>query len=286
MAMQGIFETFIKCTCLAKQHPRSLYGGIKNSELFNDIKTYCMFIGYPRSGHSVIGSLLDAHPNMVIAQELGALMYIHARFSRNQLFYLLLERSFEFTRGGRKWSGYSYKIPNQWQGKVQKLQIIGDKHGEGASLRLQARPWLLQRLQKTVGVNIKFIHVVRNPFDNISTISKKTKVNGKHLDLKESIEHYFSLCKTVATIKQRVDAPNVFEFRQESFINNPKALLSKLCNFLGVNAPNEYLTACADIVFKSPHKTRFEAEWSSDLIGSVKTRMNEFCFLQNYSYQT
>ncbi len=27
-----------------------------------------MFIGYPRSGHSLVGSLLDAHPNIIVAQ--------------------------------------------------------------------------------------------------------------------------------------------------------------------------------------------------------------------------
>ena len=30
-----------------------------------DLETYCLFIGYQRSGSSLIGSLLDAHPEVV-----------------------------------------------------------------------------------------------------------------------------------------------------------------------------------------------------------------------------
>ena len=33
------------------------------------VEKYVFFAGYPRSGHSMIGSVMDAHPNMVIAHE-------------------------------------------------------------------------------------------------------------------------------------------------------------------------------------------------------------------------
>lgn len=122
-----------------------------------------MFIGHSRSGHSLIGTLLDAHPNIIIAHELAALHYIYARFSKRQIYYLLLERSRVFAQGRRTRGSYFYDVSNQWQGRYRKLQIIGDKHGEGATLRLQARPWLLQRLRDVIDERIKFIHVIRNP---------------------------------------------------------------------------------------------------------------------------
>lgn len=28
------------------------------------VRTFIMFVGHPRSGHSLVGSLLDAHPNV------------------------------------------------------------------------------------------------------------------------------------------------------------------------------------------------------------------------------
>jgi hypothetical protein len=53
------------------------------------IERYCLFIGAPRNGHSLVGALLDAHPQMVVAHELGVPRYVAARFSRRQVLYLL-----------------------------------------------------------------------------------------------------------------------------------------------------------------------------------------------------
>ena len=78
------------------------------------VERYCMFIGYPRSSHSLVGSLLDAHPEMVIAHEQDALRHVRPWYSREQLFYLLLENSRRFTEAGRTWTGYSYAVPNQY----------------------------------------------------------------------------------------------------------------------------------------------------------------------------
>ncbi|MGR3319837.1 MAG: hypothetical protein ACUZ8O_15330 [Candidatus Anammoxibacter sp.] len=101
----------------------SIYGGFKNRKLFKTIETYCMFIGYPRSGHSLIGALLDAHPNMIIAHELGALKYIYARFSKKQIFCLVLNKSQKFAETGRKLKSYSYVVPDQWHGRFSELRI-------------------------------------------------------------------------------------------------------------------------------------------------------------------
>ncbi len=36
---------------------------------FSKVHTFVLFVGYPRSGHSLIGSMIDAHPNAIIAHE-------------------------------------------------------------------------------------------------------------------------------------------------------------------------------------------------------------------------
>src|SRR5687767_7508658 len=51
------------------------------------VSSYVFFVGYPRSGHSLVGSLLDAHPDMAIAHEMDALRFVRG-YSRNQLFHL------------------------------------------------------------------------------------------------------------------------------------------------------------------------------------------------------
>ncbi len=282
--MRKTIKTLVTVFELLKNYPVSLFGGFRRKALFKDIKTYCMFIGYPRSGHSLIGALLDAHPNIIIAHELGELKYLLAKYSKNQLFYLLLKKSQFYAEHQKSRGGYRCDIPGQWHGKFEKLRVIGDKHGEGAVLRLQKRPWLLSQLRKTVGISVKFIHVIRNPYDSISTICKKAASHALKPDLMECIEYYFFLCETVVSIQERVESADIFELRYESFLVNPQDHLKRLCLFLGVEPSVEYLNDCANTVFKTPHKSRYEAKWNNELIEMVKNKIKEFSFLNGYSY--
>ncbi len=283
--MKKNFEIVKKTLNLAKLYLPSAYGGFKNRKLFENMDTYCMFIGYPRSGHSLIGTLLDAHPNMIIAPELDALKYIHARFSKRQISYLIVKRSQMSAETRFKRKGYLYVVvPNQWNGKIKSLRVIGDKHGESSSIRLKVVSDLLGRLRNTFNINIKFIHVIRNPFDNISTICRKADRHKLNPGLKHSINYYFSLCKMVLDIKKQIKCSELFELRYELFIEDPKIYLKELCQFLGLDASDDYLNDCASIVFKSPHKSRCNIQWNQELIDNVKNRINEFPFLQGYSY--
>ncbi|MGR3319944.1 MAG: sulfotransferase [Candidatus Anammoxibacter sp.] len=284
MHIKRILENCVEAFNLATVYLTSFNGCLKNRKLFKNIEAYCMFIGYPRSGHSLIGALLDAHPNMIIAHELGTLKYIHARFSKKQIFYLLLESSRKFAETGRKRKSYSYVVPNQWHGQYKKLRIIGDKQGEGATIRLQERSWLLRRLKRIVNGNVKLIHIIRNPYDNITTICMKANWHNLSSDLQDSIHYYFSLCETVSDIKKQIGDTNLFELRHESFVESPKNHLYDLCRFLGVDATDDYLNDCASIVYKSPHKSRYDVQWNQDLIDIVKRRVEKFPFLNGYCY--
>ena len=38
-------------------------------KLYDGVETFAMFIGYPRSSHSLVAAILDAHPEVIIAYE-------------------------------------------------------------------------------------------------------------------------------------------------------------------------------------------------------------------------
>jgi phage terminase large subunit-like protein len=46
---------------------------VSDRNRFHDVGVFCIFIGYPRSGHSLVGSLLNAHPEVIISHELDVL---------------------------------------------------------------------------------------------------------------------------------------------------------------------------------------------------------------------
>lgn len=224
--MNSLLENSNKVIDLINSYFPAAYGGFKNRSLWQDIETFCLFLGYPRSGHSLIGALLNAHPNVVMSHESAALKYIYAGFSRNQAYNLIYQKAIISAEQNRKLGGYNYYVPNQWQGKVKQLKVIGDKQGEGTTLRIAASSRYISRLRQISDAELKFIHVVRNPYDNIATISQKTPKLGGSLE--QSIEHYFYLCKINHEFKNSLDSTELIEFKQESFIESPQIYLRNI----------------------------------------------------------
>ncbi len=278
--MKGITRTIFQ---LAADWPSSLLGGLRHLNEFQEVASYCFFIGHPRSGHSIVGGLLDAHPEVTIAHEQGALMYVHARFSRFQLFYLLMRNAMRSAAESRRSGNYLYEVPGQWQGRSRSLRVVGDKLGGGAVLRLQRRPYLLKRLRETVRMPLRCIHVVRHPLDNIATICRKADSHGIAPGLDSSIEYYFRLCETVSRIRTDLGKEEVFEMRHEAFVDHPGHFLERLCRFIGVEAEPDYLSACASIVRPTPHRSRKTISWPRESIDRVMDRCREYSFLNAYS---
>jgi hypothetical protein len=265
---------------LAGLYATSLLQNRRNADFFRDIRTYCMFVGYPRTGHSLIGSLLDAHPNIVIAHELDALKLFQCGFSRQQVFHLLLENSKKMAAAGRAHSGYSYEVPDQWQGRFEKLQVLGDKKGATSAMRFYLDPELLRFVTNKVATELKLVHVIRNPYDVLATMTRRSprKTFDTHVDV------FFKLCSSIERLKEQLAPTQMFDVRLESFIEDPKPHLDRLCSFLGVKANSRYLEDCASIVFKSPQKSRFDIPWRRESLAQISERMKAFSFLSGYAY--
>jgi hypothetical protein len=138
---------------------------------------------------------------------------------------------------------------------------------------------LINRLYKRIRKPIKFIHVVRNPYDNISGIATLSQ-----LSLEKSIENYFSLCTTNELLKKRIPKEDIFEMRHEDLITKPEYVLRNLCQFLEVECTEEYLRDCSSVVFQSPHSNRQKINWTPAFIKSVQDRIETFPFLKGYSF--
>jgi hypothetical protein len=283
--MRGKVVKVLDRLMLAQAYLTSYYRGRKNRKLFDGATNYCMFIGYPRSGHSLIGSLLDAHPNVIIAHELDALKFVEAGFDRDRLYQLLLDNSRRFSRKGREWTGYNYEVPGQWQGRFDKLLVIGDKKGGRSTLRLAENLELLHQLRKTVATDVKFVHTIRNPYDNIATMYRRALEQDSNHPLSATVEDYFSRCEMNANLKERLENGAVFDVRHESFVEDPKFLLRELCGFLGLGYDQDYLEDCASVVFTSSHKSRYEIEWNAETLAAVQAGICRFDFLTGYSYE-
>ena len=244
-----------------------------------DVERFCFFIGYARSGHSLVGSLLNAHPSMVISHELDAIRFIRMGFRRSQIYALILERDDAFEAAGREWSGYDYTVPGGHQGDHSHVKVIGDKRGRRTALELNQRPELLPRLRRRVGVPIRAIHVTRNPFDNIVT-----EAGRRNLTLETATRWYERSCQAVAATRPRLDPSELIDVPYEAFAADPSAVLADLCGFLGVEAPPEYLASCQSVVWPSTKRRRDAVEWTPADIQRVEALIDRYEFLSHYTF--
>ncbi|HEY7523121.1 MAG TPA: sulfotransferase [Candidatus Limnocylindrales bacterium] len=246
---------------------------------------YCLFIGHGRSGHSIVGSLLDAHPEAVVSDELDAVRYVALGFRRDQVLALSLDKSERLARGLRRKAGrggttYSYLVPGWANGRYDRLRVVGDSAAGTTVHRMHANPELLDRIDRRMArLRVRYIHVARNPFDNISTMTIR---RGRDLD--DAIRAYFADCDALVEIRRRIGHDRLHDLRHEDLIADPRGRLAELCRFVGLEAPGEYLEACAGILFASPSRSRDSVAWSPDRKERVEREIGRFDFLAGYSF--
>jgi hypothetical protein len=193
---------------LAAAVGRATIDGARHHRTFAQVERFCLFVGYPRSGTTLVGSLLDAHPDVVVATELDVLRYVGLGLRRDQLFSLILRRQREFAAAGQRWTGYDYAIPGQYQGTYDRLRVIGDKRAGQSTNQLRERPELLDRLRNAVGVPIRVFHVFRSPYDTAATMAHR-----RQSDLSSAISHYAGLATNVEEVRGRLGPDELFDPR-------------------------------------------------------------------------
>jgi len=277
------------------------------------IKSYLYFIGHARSGHSIVGSILDSHPHIVVSHEFdvfGKLNQDSTSYnSKTRLFNALWKNSCTSITDGLRTDeadkkGYTLAIDNLYQGAYQSyIDVIGDKRGGLTSAMYMKDPDMFEstfrELKSIVNLPMKVIHVIRNPYDNIATSVmfeyKKLKHVKKITTLKESdheqpinpklvdkfIVNHFKIYKATEEIKVKYNL-DVLEIHGKDLIANPKKVIMKMCDFLQVSCSGRFLTVCADKVFPEESKTRYKLKWSDDQILQVKKNIDKYKNLQRY----
>ena len=256
-----------------------------------------MFIGQGRSGHSVIGSLLDAHKNAVIAHEFDIVKYLLKSrcpdMNKRELTEKFIERSQDLAK--REKGGYEYILENQWNGNFDDLFVLGDKQGEATTDLSRGDMSVFSLVKEFVGVQIKVFHVVRNPFANISSLwSRPISSSLEYKSIEGLIEHFFAKSKINETLKKKLQDADGFEYyelKHEDFIKNPKDNLEKICNFLELPIIEDYLDDCCSIVFDKPRERRrltcpcgHSMNWNDKEIDLVNEHIKNFSFLEGYSF--
>ena len=265
---------------------RYLRSRLETSGGFDSVRYYTFFVGWPRSGHSLFGALLDAHPSVVIAHELDALPLIEAGFSRDQLFSCITRnaRSFGLSSAGRGWSDYSYAVPGQWQGRYEDLRVIGDKKG-GMSMHHIAHinPNVIDKVRTCVRVPLRVIVYHRNPFDILGTVARRA---GETTMRGSTVAHAFhNLVPAVERVRAQLHPDELIEVYHEDFVAEPAAALTRVLDAYGESASESYLAAATAIVNRSPSQSRSKVSWPAEVRRMVETEIDRHEYLRRYSFE-
>ncbi len=278
-------ETFYKMR-LVKERIATEIAIQAQPDRFCDVETFCLIIGHNKSGTSMIGGLLDAHPEVILSDEVGALRYLLAGFEREQVFHLLVRGSRREKLKGRvtarRLTPYSYDVPGQWQGDYTRLRVIGDGKAGSTTRIFRENPGALARLRASMaGINLRFIQTIRNPFDPISVMM----VRGKR-SFENSINNYFANCDTLIRLHEQIGPNNLLPIRYEDFVQQPEEYLQKLAQFLGIEASPDYVKACMGILRPRPVQDRHMVAWSEKWVRMVEAKIQKYDFLEGYNFQS
>jgi hypothetical protein len=250
------------------------------------LQSFLFFIGYPRSGSSTLASILDAHKNIVVSHELNGLKYIQWGFQQKQLFFLIEKNSRLLSKKGRYSSGYRGTIAGQYNGRYTEIKILGDKKAGGTSLLLQKEPSLLKNLKTTVNLPLKCIHIVRNPFDMITTQAYGGNENQYKIT-KENIRKAISFCfEKINTVQHYIlqKELDIYTLKHEDLMESPEEVLTNLLTWLDVEVYPEYILACKKHLFKKPHQSRSKYCWTEEEKQLVVKKIEEIPFLNGYKF--
>ena len=289
---------------------------VADEDYFSNLHTMVLTIGFPRSGSSLIGYLLTAHPNIIMAHEpdLGKHLY-EAQEVYFLLNYILYADKFGFNRAkeaqnfGSQETSPSNKVgprvfypknryvyvPNQWQNYYKSLEVIGIKGCLSTTVQLSEESVLeqLKKLLRKQKISLKFIFTVRNPYDIvITTIMNRahqrhiTDKNDMQKMMAENIKIFSKRCTKSLNILSLVKTQHVFMNRHEDMVATPTEQLAKLCRFLGVEASEDYLNDCAAVVHEKPRKSRYELDWTEEQKEKVAEMIEQYDFLSHYSWSS
>ena len=269
-------------TDVARFLARAAVDGVRHRKDFREVEKVFFLVGYPRSGSTLIGSLLNGHPEMVIAHESDLFRYVKPGVTRSQLFAILLERDRLFAAADRQFNGFDYAVPGASQGVYDRLRVIGDKHAGRPARRIHDNPELLDRFRKTVRVPLRVLHINRNPYDMIA--SRVSKPTPSPVD--EGIEIYRKLGVAVDDVRTRLDPAELYELRYEEFTAEPERQLREICAFIGVETPPGYAEAAAALIRRGGGRGRDTIPWSDTQRAAVETMIEARPVLAGYSFDS
>jgi hypothetical protein len=240
------------------------------------VTDFVLIVGNARSGSSLLGAVLDAHPAAVVANETDGSVNLWRDLSGPEILRLIYETATRNAAAGRPSEGYRYQIGPPPQSKTA-IRLVGDKTWNPALLMLHGNPAFLASLEARLGIPVRLVHAIRNPFDTIATMQRRSGAS-----LEDRTRWYFMHCDAAAALRERLPAARFLDSHHADLLAEPAGELRRLGEFLGLPACDDHCAAVTKLLYDRPRRTAASVPWTAGQIAGVSRRMAEFDFLHRY----
>lgn len=200
---------------------------------------FLLFLGHAHSGHSIIGAMIDAHPDACITNETNIVKAIHQyQLNKQQVIALLLDTYKTHTTGWQN-SEYFYNLNQTHQGVIDKPTLIGDKKAGGSTRVLHNSPHVFDYILKQFGSSLRIIYVARNPVDIIASYAYYMKQPPSMFHVNRFNENY----QAVISAMEKTPKKQWLTVSQEAFINTPYKIMLEIYTFLELKTNKDILSA-------------------------------------------
>jgi hypothetical protein len=246
-----------------------------------EVTTVCLFIGHVKSGGSLVGAMLDAHPDIVMGDEVDLARLDRASISGDAMLAEFARSARREAMKGRvtarRLGGYSLEITGWNQGRSDEPRVIGDSRPGPTTRYLADMPDALPSvLDSFSGRRVVFLHVIRRPEDSIAAMVLRS---GR--DVVDAATDHSRQCERLDRLRGRL-GDSVYPIRYESLLEDCPGTLSGILEFLQMDPDPDYLAACSDLIDRGrvPESTR--VSWNQAAIDIVENTVNRHEFLAEY----
>ncbi|GAG35408.1 unnamed protein product, partial [marine sediment metagenome] len=163
-----------------------------------------------------------------------------------------------------------------------------DKTGHRTVDVLGNNPQKLGMMKNLVKVHIKWIHVVRNPYDNLATWAKLNYINKmkkahttERHELDVVIQKYRILNNTITKLRRSED---VLTVNHEYIITRMHNTLEEMANFLEISFDPIWRDNIRNTVWSRPRITRGQVRWTKPQKRAVEEIISQCEWLDGYEF--
>lgn len=231
---------------------------------FEAFKNKATFIcGYPKSGTTLLLSLLDGHPELlVLPEESYFFNYIYpakdkakAILKETHLSNLSRNEVSDSAWGARGYPNFNFSL---FESLVQSsaleaqddretllaiMSAFSSASGEGAKKRwVEKTPhneYYYHIMRQWFGSDLVCIHIVRDPRDNFASYRKHRKNNNRELSAETFALRWALSCELGLRLARQF--PHYHMVRYEDLTTRPSEVLQSICSWLGVSYDEKLL---------------------------------------------